>query len=54
MSRRWLDWVIAAGVAALARATDAILVCPADLPLLTLADVFGVPHPQCDDVSLAG
>ena len=30
---------VAAGVAALARATDAILVCPADLPLLTPADL---------------
>ncbi|MBC5783517.1 nucleotidyltransferase family protein [Ramlibacter sp. USB13] len=30
---------VAAGVAALARATDAILVCPGDLPLLTAADV---------------
>ena len=29
----------AAGVAALARATDAILVCPGDLPLLTPADL---------------
>jgi molybdenum cofactor cytidylyltransferase len=30
---------VAAGVAALARATDVILVCPADLPLLTVADL---------------
>ena len=30
---------VAAGVAALAQATDAILVCPGDLPLLTVADL---------------
>jgi molybdenum cofactor cytidylyltransferase len=30
---------VAVGVAALARATDAILVCPGDLPLLTVADL---------------
>ena len=30
---------VAAGVAALARATDAILVCPGDLPLLTPGDL---------------
>ena len=30
---------VAAGVAALARATDAILVCPGDLPLLQTADL---------------
>jgi molybdenum cofactor cytidylyltransferase len=31
---------VAAGVAALAQATDAILVCPGDLPLLTSADLM--------------
>ena len=42
---------VAAGVAALARATDAILVCPADLPLLTAQDLRDVmaawqAHPE--------
>jgi molybdenum cofactor cytidylyltransferase len=46
---------VAAGVAALARPTDAILVCPADLPLLTAADLQALmdawqAHPECSIV----
>jgi molybdenum cofactor cytidylyltransferase len=33
---------VAAGVAALARATDAILVCPGDMPLLTVQDLHAL------------
>jgi molybdenum cofactor cytidylyltransferase len=33
---------VAAGVAALARATDAILVCPGDMPLLTAEDLLAL------------
>lgn len=46
---------VAAGVAALARATDAILVCPGDMPLLTAADLLALiaayrAHPEASIV----
>lgn len=46
---------VAAGVAALARATDAILVCPGDMPLLTAEDLLALiaayrAHPEASIV----
>lgn len=46
---------VAAGVAALARATDAILVCPGDMPLLTAGDLLALiaayrAHPEASIV----